>query len=82
MQAHRRDSGTYSVFALACFAACIWSITAVPETAGVSLEEIDKIFNSSAGMDEEERRASVAYFPPAWHFVLADPPFPLRLRKA
>ncbi|KAF8484366.1 MFS monosaccharide transporter [Gautieria morchelliformis] len=52
-------AGTYFVFAFACFAACIWSILAVPETAGVSLEEIDKIFNSSAGRDEEERRASI-----------------------
>lgn len=57
-------SGTYFVFALACFAACIWSILAVPETAGVSLEEIDKMFNSSAGRDDVDRRAAVFSFPP------------------
>lgn len=45
----------------------------MPETAGVSLEEIDRIFNSSAGKDDEERRALVACSPLASHVVLADP---------
>jgi hypothetical protein len=40
------------IFATACFAAYVWSTYYVPETANVSLEEIDGVFRSSAGRDD------------------------------
>ncbi|KAF8588878.1 MFS monosaccharide transporter [Ramaria rubella] len=52
-------AGTYLMFSLACFAACVWAIFLVPETAGVSLEEIDKVFNSSAGREDTLQRTKI-----------------------
>ncbi|KIJ51211.1 hypothetical protein M422DRAFT_58818 [Sphaerobolus stellatus SS14] len=49
-------AATYLMFAIACSAACVWAFFIVPETAGASLEEIDRIFNSSAGREELEQR--------------------------
>ncbi|KAI0058648.1 general substrate transporter [Artomyces pyxidatus] len=43
---------TFGVFACACFAAYLWSTYVVPETANVSLEMIDEVFNSSAGRED------------------------------
>jgi hypothetical protein len=40
------------IFATACFAAYVWSTYYVPETANVSLEEIDGVFRSSVGRDD------------------------------
>ncbi|KAG6330207.1 hypothetical protein ID866_8883 [Astraeus odoratus] len=40
---------TFLLFAIACFAAHIWSVHVVPETAGVSLEDMDAVFGSLAG---------------------------------
>lgn len=40
------------VFAVACFLAYLWSTYVVPETANISLEEIDAVFNSTAGRDD------------------------------
>lgn len=48
-------------FACACFAAFLWSIYIVPETANVSLEEIDTIFNSSIAKEELQRKLQVLY---------------------
>ncbi|KAF9463521.1 general substrate transporter [Collybia nuda] len=45
-------SSTFMVFAVACFLAYFWSTYLVPETANVSLEEIDAVFNSSAGAED------------------------------
>ena len=46
-------------FACACFAAFLWSTHIVPETANVSLEEIDAIFNSSAAQEDLQRKFEV-----------------------
>ena len=48
----RSASGTFLVFATACFAGYVWSTYCVPETANVSLEEIDAVFGSSAGRED------------------------------
>ncbi|KAH8087784.1 general substrate transporter [Cristinia sonorae] len=45
-------SFTFVIFALACFAGYFWSTYVVPETANVSLEEIDAVFGSSAGQED------------------------------
>ncbi|CCM06248.1 uncharacterized protein FIBRA_08497 [Fibroporia radiculosa] len=45
-------SGTFLVFATACFCGYLWSTYTVPETANVSLEEIDAVFGSSAGQED------------------------------
>ncbi|KAF7792730.1 hypothetical protein EIP86_003828 [Pleurotus ostreatoroseus] len=37
---------------MACFAAYFWSTYVVPETAGVSLEEMDAVFGSTAGLED------------------------------
>lgn len=37
------------VFSTACFLAYFWSTYMVPETANVSLEEIDAVFRSAVG---------------------------------
>ena len=39
-------------FATACFAGYFWATYAVPETASVSLEEMDAVFGSSAGRED------------------------------
>lgn len=49
-------SDTYFVFAFACLLACLWAFYLVPETTGASLEEIDKVFSSSAGKDDANKR--------------------------
>ena len=46
-------------FACACFAAFFWSSYIVPETANVSLEEIDTVFNSSAAREDLQRKFEV-----------------------
>ena len=40
------------IFATACGFAYLWATYIVPETANVSLEEIDSLFNSSAGKED------------------------------
>ncbi len=45
-------SGTFLVFAAACALGYVWSTYFVPETANVSLEEIDVVFGSSAGSED------------------------------
>ena len=40
------------IFSTACFLAYLWSTYLVPETANVSLEEIDAVFKSAAGMED------------------------------
>jgi hypothetical protein len=39
-------------FSIACFLAYFWATYLVPETANVSLEEIDAVFKSSAGVED------------------------------
>jgi hypothetical protein len=43
---------TFIIFAVPCLLAYFWATYQVPETANVSLEEIDAVFNSSAGRDD------------------------------
>jgi len=45
-------SMTFLVFASACFAAYVWATYWVPETANVSLEDIDTLFGSTAGQED------------------------------
>ena len=56
----RSASGTFLVFAAACFAGYIWSTYCVPETANVSLEEIDAVFGSSAGQEDVDLKRQVS----------------------
>lgn len=44
------------IFACACFGAYLWSSYVVPETAGVSLEEMDAVFGSAAGQKDRKRK--------------------------
>jgi len=53
------SSGTFFVFAAACFTAYFWSTYIVPETANVSLEEIDAVFGSSAGQEDLHLKAQI-----------------------
>lgn len=55
----RDDRGTFMIFSTACFFAYLWSTYLVPETANVSLEEIDAIFTSSAGREDLEVKHQV-----------------------
>ncbi|KAF9482000.1 general substrate transporter [Pholiota conissans] len=45
-------SFTFLVFAGACTLAYFWATYLVPETANVSLEEVDKLFRAKAGSEE------------------------------
>ncbi|PIL33584.1 MFS general substrate transporter [Ganoderma sinense ZZ0214-1] len=55
----RSASGTFLVFAAACFAGYVWSTYCVPETANVSLEEIDAVFGSSAGQEDVDLKRQI-----------------------
>lgn len=46
------SSTTFMVFSVASLLAYLWATFVVPETANVSLEEIDAVFRSSAGQDD------------------------------
>ena len=50
------------MFAIACFLAYFWATYCVPETANVSLEEIDAVFKSSAGVEDVALKRQVCYF--------------------
>lgn len=54
-------SGTFMMFAVASFLAYIWVTYTVPETANVSLEEIDGMFRSSAGREEIVMKRQVCH---------------------
>jgi hypothetical protein len=47
-------------FAIACFLAYFWATYVVPETANVSLEEIDAVFKSSAGVEDAALKRQVS----------------------
>ncbi|KAF8161635.1 general substrate transporter [Crassisporium funariophilum] len=49
---HFSASLTFIIFASACMLAYLWATYFVPETANVSLEEIDSLFRSSAGRED------------------------------
>lgn len=48
------SAATFMIFACACFGAYLWSSYVVPETAGVSLEEMDAVFGSGAGQKDRK----------------------------
>lgn len=52
-------SATFMVFAVSCTLAYFWATYIVPETANVSLEEIDAVFASSAGREDAQLRHEV-----------------------
>ncbi|KZT05381.1 general substrate transporter [Laetiporus sulphureus 93-53] len=52
-------SGTFLVFTTACFLGYIWSTYAVPETANISLEEMDEVFSSSAGREDADLKEQI-----------------------
>lgn len=43
---------TFMIFAIACFAGYLWATYVVPETGNVSLEEMDAVFGSNAGVED------------------------------
>jgi len=45
-------STTFMIFAIACSAGYLWATYIVPETANVSLEEMDAVFRSSVARDD------------------------------
>ncbi|KAG1792813.1 uncharacterized protein HD556DRAFT_544716 [Suillus plorans] len=53
------SAATFMIFACACFGAYLWSSYVVPETAGVSLEEIDAVFGSAAGQKDRKRKCEL-----------------------
>ena len=58
----RSASGTFLVFAAACALGYVWSTFFVPETANVSLEEMDAVFGSSAGREDVALKRQVRFF--------------------
>ena len=57
-----KHSGTFITFSFACFAASLWSKICVPETANVSLEEVDKLFKSEASREDTLLKEEVRHF--------------------
>ena len=49
------------MFAISCFGLVWWTREYVPETAGVSLEEVDELFKSEAGREDAELRREVSF---------------------
>ncbi|KAJ6592856.1 general substrate transporter [Mycena capillaripes] len=52
-------AGTFMTFATACFLAYLWATYSVPETAGVALEDMDRVFGSEVGREDAARRREV-----------------------
>lgn len=59
MTANILGSGTFALFACACFGAYLWATHLVPETGGVALEEIDAVFGGEAGKADVDLRREV-----------------------
>jgi len=49
---NKHNSATFIIFSSACGLAYFWATYIVPETANVSLEEIDSLFTSSVGRED------------------------------
>ena len=56
-------SATFVIFATSCFVAYLWSTYVVPETANVSLEEMDEVFKSEVGREDREVKGQVGVVP-------------------
>ncbi|TEB33198.1 general substrate transporter [Coprinellus micaceus] len=55
----KSPSATFVTFSAACFLAYLWATYSVPETANVSLEEMDEVFNSAAGKEDSHIKAQI-----------------------
>ena len=64
--------GTHVFFGIMCGLAGVWAVLFVPETKGLSLEELASVFNDTSGTEEKEmlkvavgnvRRISQSYQP-------------------
>ncbi|ORX34929.1 putative high-affinity glucose transporter of the major facilitator superfamily [Kockovaella imperatae] len=51
---------TYMVFMTFCIVGFIYSVVILPELRGLSLEEVDRIFNDQSGAEDRARRERVA----------------------
>lgn len=54
-----RGFGAYTFFAVFCLLALVWSFFIVPETAGRSLEDMDRVFNDMTGAEDEIRKRQI-----------------------
>ncbi|KAF7322698.1 MFS domain-containing protein [Mycena chlorophos] len=52
-------AATFLTFATACFVAYLWATYRVPETAGVALEDMDRVFGGNAGREDVARRREI-----------------------
>ncbi|KAH0588550.1 hypothetical protein H2248_004380 [Termitomyces sp. 'cryptogamus'] len=52
-------AGTFMIFAIACALAYFWATYSVPETAHVSLEEVDAVFSSSVGREDAQLKEQI-----------------------
>lgn len=50
---------TFGTFGIACFIAYFWSTYRVPETANLSLEEMDAVFQDGVGREDQEIRTQI-----------------------
>ncbi|KAM6502998.1 General substrate transporter [Amanita muscaria] len=50
---------TFGTFGIACFIAYFWSTYRVPETANLSLEEMDAVFQDGVGREDQEIRIQI-----------------------
>ena len=58
---NNNNSATFIIFATASGLAYLWATYIVPETANVSLEEIDSLFESSAWKEEAAVKHQVKF---------------------
>lgn len=52
---------TFGTFSFACLLSYFWSTYLVPETANVSLEEMDEVFNDRVGSMDDVLRSHVRF---------------------
>jgi len=55
-------SSTFLILAASCTAAFIWATYFVPETANMSLEEVDRLLRASAGREEANLKSKASFF--------------------
>lgn len=52
-------SGTYIFFAIFCAIAYVFTFYCVPETRGLTVEEVDQVFRDSTGAADQDRKRRV-----------------------
>ncbi|KIY74209.1 MFS monosaccharide transporter [Cylindrobasidium torrendii FP15055 ss-10] len=68
----RSPAGTFLLFAVFCFVAYLWATYAVPETAGIGLEEMASVFERGEGeleREEAETRRQIEEDVGLWRLV-------------